>query len=474
MFLKISAWFSKSFSTSKLVGDFLLYENDEVISKGSAFTNVFNFILNIFKNLFSILKLDKLLDNSIFTMPFLWLLPVVASAPFLPTMVLLALTLFSFLVVMVWLFMTKENKLKFFRLNKYVLLYMCVYMYSAITSVSMMSSIKVGLLTVGLILIYFVVVNAINSKDKFNIVIFIFLFGGVMVSLYGVYQFIFPDKFSGTWIDANMFEDIRFRVYSTLKNPNVLGEYLLLTIPFAMATIFTWKSTIAKLFSVFSVAIMTFCLLVTYSRGCYVGILAAMVVFFVLVDKRFIWLIVIGLLLLPIVMPETIITRFTSIGNLEDSSTSYRVNIWLGTINMLKDYWICGIGPGIDAYNQVYPLYSYNAILAPHSHNLFLQIICDAGIVGIISFISIIWTFYRVTFSSLYKLAQKTFSPDIKRNINESRFLVIASISAITGFIIQSMFDYTFYNYQVLLMFWMVLGFGMVAVKFANKEGLII
>lgn len=46
----------------------------------------------------------------------------------------------------------------------------------------------------------------------------------------------------------------------------------------------------------------------------------------------------------------------------------------MGTLAMLKDYWMCGIGPGDAAFNLVYPKYSYSGIVAPHAHNLFLQI----------------------------------------------------------------------------------------------------
>ena len=41
------------------------------------------------------------------------------------------------------------------------------------------------------------------------------------------------------------------------------------------------------------------------------------------------------------------ISRFTSIGDMTDGSTTYRVSIWLGTLDMLKHYWLCGIGPGM-------------------------------------------------------------------------------------------------------------------------------
>ena len=69
-----------------------------------------------------------------------------------------------------------------------------------------------------------------------------------------------------------------------------------------------------------------------------------------------------------------IISRFASIGNMADGSTFYRVAIWMGTISMLKDYWLSGIGPGTDAFNMIYPSYSYNTATAQHSHNLFCRL----------------------------------------------------------------------------------------------------
>ncbi len=452
--------FSLQFESSVIIQAFLNQKDKEAISNGSIFTKIFNFIVNIFKSIFVFLKLDKLLDGSIFTMPFLFAIIIVAVSPFFPTMVLVGMSLISLCVLFVWLFSKKENKLKFFTLNKYILVFSAVYMYAAFASVTMLSSVKVALVTVSLLLFYFVIINSIDTKRKFNLCMFIFLAMGIIVSLYGIYQYIFPEKYSGVWLDTNMFEDIKFRAYSTFANPNVLGEYLLLTIPFAFAYIINGKSLITKFIAFGTFCVMMLCLLLTYSRGCYIGILLAFGVFLILWDKRFVWFAFIGLLLLPLVMPESIINRFTSIGNLEDSSTSYRVNIWLGTINMLKDYWICGTGPGIDAFNQVYPLYAYNTIAAPHSHNLFLQLMCDAGIIGVGTFVAIIYKFFRTTCSRL----------KIETN-KENRVFIIASIAAIIGFAVQSMFDYTFYNYKVVLIFWMTLGFGIVTTKlYAMKE----
>ena len=41
------------------------------------------------------------------------------------------------------------------------------------------------------------------------------------------------------------------------------------------------------------------------------------------------------------------------------------------------------------------------------------------------------------------------------------KIFIIGSISALSGFFLQSMFDYTFYNYRVMFIFWAVLGLSM-------------
>ena len=53
------------------------------------------------------------------------------------------------------------------------------------------------------------------------------------------------------------------------------------------------------------------------------------------------------------IIPQTIVDRIMSVGNMEDSSTSYRVYIWMGTLGMMKHYWLGGIGMGEAAFSQV-------------------------------------------------------------------------------------------------------------------------
>ena len=161
-------------------------------------------------------------------------------------------------------------------------------------------------------------------------------------------------------MDEEMFEDIKMRIYSTLENPNVLGEYILLVLPLAVGLMWTKKGVLAKLFYLGAAAVMFVALILTFSRGCWIGLMLSAAIFITLVAGKLWGLGLIALPIIPIVLPESIINRFMSIGDMKDTSTSYRVYIWFGTILMLKDFWLSGIGMGTEAFQSVYPFYSYN------------------------------------------------------------------------------------------------------------------
>jgi O-antigen ligase len=126
----------------------------------------------------------------------------------------------------------------------------------------------------------------------------------------------------------------------------------------------------------------------------------------------------------------------------------------MGTIAMLKDYWFSGIGPGTGAFNLVYPAYSYNTIAAPHAHNLFLQLMCDAGIIGLLMFLLVLFSYYRTTLGAFSRTRDKT-----------TRIFLIAAVSSVSGFLLQGMTDYAFYNNCVTLFFWVIIALGAVLAR---------
>lgn len=455
LFVSISNWLNKIFSQSLLVNLFIKDVDNEKRENETIFVRVLNKIVEFLRKLFVKLKLDKLLDNSIFTKPIIWLSLTVFFTPFLPTMVCIAMVIFTGLTLGLKFLTTPDMKLKYSKVNVWLLMFILIIGITAFTSISIEESLNIALVMIAFAFAYFVIINTIENKKQLKSILYLFVIAAAISAVYGIYQYIFGDVYSQAWLDAEMFEDIKMRVYSTFENPNVYGEYLILAIPIAVSLFWTEKGFWKKTFLLGIVAITTLAMVLTFSRGCWLGILFALAILAVIIDRRFILLGIAALMCLPFVLPDTIIQRFTSIGDMSDTSTSYRVYIWMGSLAMLKDYWFSGIGLGETSFNTIYPLYSYNNIQAPHSHNLYLQIVSQFGILGLLVFLGVVYNFYKEATISMLK----------KRNI------VLAGIVAgMTGFFLESMFDYTWYNYRVILIFWMVLAFGTVASKLGENE----
>ncbi|MCL2368985.1 MAG: O-antigen ligase family protein, partial [Oscillospiraceae bacterium] len=338
--------------------------------------------------------------------------------------------------------------------NKYVWFYMMIYGLATLTSVTPRESLPVGLITVAFVLFYQVLVSGITTRRQVRVFIGLIAGVGALVSVYGILQFFNPGLGAPAWLDAGMF-DWDYRVYSTMENPNVLGKYFLLVIPLTLSGLFISRTRQGRFYYLASVGLMCICLVLTYSRGAYLGILFAAAVFFLLLDRRFIVPGILGVIVIFLLLPDAVVHRFLSIGDLGDTSTNYRVFIWMGTLSMLRDYWFSGIGPGEAAWAAVYPAYAFHAIITPHSHNLFLQITTDTGAPGILVFLAILYQYFKTTFAALRRKIQ-----------GEQRVLVIGAIAAIVGFVVMSMTDYTFYNYRVMLLFWAVLAIGVTAVRY--------
>ena len=455
LLIGISNWINKIFSESFLIGLFMKEKDSKKVDDDTIFSKFMMKFISFIQKIAHKIKLDKVFENSIFAKPMIWLSITVFAVPFVSTMMSLLLLICTALSLFLKVAINKNFKLKYFKTNAWVLMFALVIGICAVTSISLEESRNIALLMIAFVLSYFVVINTIENKKQFKFILYIFSIAAVITAFYGLYQYMFGDLYSQAWLDKERFEDIKMRVYSTFENPNVYGEYLILAIPIIAGLLWTEKGIFKKLFWLGSLGVTMLALALTFSRGCWLGIILAIGLLAIMIDRRFILLGIVALLFLPFVLPESIINRFLSIGNMGDSSTSYRVYIWMGTLAMLADYWFSGIGLGITSFNTIYPIYSYNDISAPHSHNLYLQLVVEFGIVGLIVFLGMLYNFYKETIISICK----------KKNI-----LTSSLIAGVSGFMLQSMFDHTWYNYRVVLIFWIIIAFGLVSTKVSKSD----
>ena len=457
-------WIGGQWKCSRVVYGFLHpSEGGQARSEASVFAWLWARVHGLLCWLYEKLRLEKLLGDSMFTRLWFWCMIPVAFGALLPTMVVAALEAVAVCSLLLNFARSRQRRLVYSPVNKYVMLYCVVYAAGTIASVTPGQSLPIGLLTVFFTAFALVPVNSVDSRAGLERLVKLMVLGGVLVSLYGIYQYVFRTGYqSAAWVDSSMFSGIEFRVSSTLENPNMLGQYLVLMIPLGGACVFNARGKKQRLFWLGCCGVLCACMLLTFSRGAWLALLCAAAVFVILLKPQLLALAPVALVVLYFVLPDTIVQRFTSIGNLGDRSTSYRVSIWMGSLRMLRDYWLCGVGPGAAAFNTVYPLYSYDAIATPHSHNLLLQITADAGIVALVLFCVILFWYVRQLCAAAHK-----------ERDGKGRLLQVAFLAGAAGFMVQAMTDYSFYNYRVMFLFWAYLALGMAAARWneLKKEG---
>ncbi|MFA6948969.1 MAG: O-antigen ligase family protein [Eubacteriales bacterium] len=377
------------------------------------------------------------------------------ALPFLPTMALVGLVGYTFFCY----FLKVMQGRRTFRLDlgdSLVGVFMLMFALGGIFSVTPAASLKSALVYICFMLGYFLCVNLIRDTEWIKRCITAAIGGGLFVSLYGIYENYFGLA-QTTWQDEEMFEDISGRVVSTFGNPNVLAEYLIMLLPIALAALLLSKSAKSGVPRFVIFGAVSLCLVFTWSRGAWLGLLIALMLFALIYSRRSLLIIIAGVCavpFMPFVLPQNIISRFTSIGNMSDTSTAYRVNIWRAVTDMISDFFGGGIGVGGSAFAEVYPSYSLAGIeSAPHSHQLYLQILLEIGIFGLLIFLAAMIVFAQRGFT-FYRDAGYSTLPGMRT----MKLYAASLFCGIVAILAQGMTDYVWYNYRIFLMFWLTFG----------------
>ena len=384
----------------------------------------------------------------------------VIAAPLLPTMVCAGLVLLTNASFVIKMLIGKQKEYKITEPSLFITGFLLVALFSSLTSFNIAKSLQSYALYLVFSFIYFIIVNSIKTKNQWYNLVVVFVLAGFLVALYGVYQNYFVTITDTSWIDEDMFEDIKTRVYSTFDNPNVLGQYLVMVIPVAFGLMWSDKRLGAKAAYLGIVCVMMACLIFTWSRAAWVGIILALGFFMVMKDRRWASLLVVGILIMPFVLPQSIISRLTSLGNMNDSSTAYRCSVWLSSLRMAGDYWMSGIGLGAGAFERVYQKYALNgAGFALHSHNFYIQLVVEMGILGIFLFAMIMISTYRKIVS-------------IKDKNSSNKNIAIAMGGALIGYMFQGIAENLWYNYRMILLFFIYLGILHSGANLAKSESI--
>ena len=126
-----------------------------------------------------------------------------------------------------------------------------------------------------------------------------------------------------------------------------------------------------------------------------------------------------------------------------DSSNSFRFNVYNSCIDMFKDNWLLGIGLGNKNFREIYGLYMKTGFDALSAYNIYLETAVESGIFALISFVA----FLILMLKSAYKFI-------VTENNIFDILAVAAAFAAIVGLLIHGFVDTVFFRPQIHFIFW--------------------
>ena len=323
-------------------------------------------------------------------------------------------------------------------------------------------SLRVLMFFAAAFLFMYAAVIGISTKEQLRRLMG-FIYAAVMfTALYAFYQRVVGVEVSASFTDLDLNVGVPGRVYSTLDNPHNYAEFLVLFTPLSTAYAMTEKRTFRRLVLSCLIVLPLGALVMTYSRGCWLSIALSVVIFVYYTDKRLIPVGLVACILLIPFLPDSIMTRISTIFNSHDSSANHRLTTWRGIINMIGDYGITGIGMGPNTFAELYPDYALTGATRGvyHSQMLYMELILETGALGFISFM---WFMLREVKNAAFGL--------FKARSQEVRMALIACGASFGGIAVAGIFEYIWFYPRVLFAFFILLGVMLAAARLAREEG---
>ena len=259
------------------------------------------------------------------------------------------------------------------------------------------------LLGVGL---FYAVTAVLKTEKLIKIATILFLCGGVLFSLLGVLgMFTFKVKYLTLLMKLKEWlPRIHFNLPGAEEgfHPNAVGGTLVLIIPLFLILLFTylWKKArgnvlasnkrrLPQLFLLAGSAITLGVLLLTQSRGAWLGLLLACVIgFFLFLLKKKVFLVVflVGMLLFAFVIAPSLLendqVRLTT--RQAEGTLFFRIQLWNVVLPMIHENPLVGIGLNEFRYH-----YEVKRELS-HPHNKLLLLAVELGLPGLIAYLALL------------------------------------------------------------------------------------
>lgn len=295
-------------------------------------------------------------------------------------------------------------------------------------------------------LFFFIFLNEIENKKQFKNIIYILFTSSFVASIYGLYQHFFLGlrrvkgfSFSLTFGNMVAVMIIFLSVYIFWGDFNYRAKIVLVLIDI---------SFIANL-------------ILTQSRGAWLGFIGGVFILALIKSKKVVAVLLIFMIFSFMLLPPQYINRFKSSFDLNydltnNRSNTLRIEMWKTAIEIMKDHPVFGLG--YDNYRtslaDSYKIDAINRDRFIHVHNTFLQFGTELGLLGLFSFLYLIFLLLKKIFIFY------------RGNKNNVKLFHLATIITICIYLIQGMTQHNFGKTEPLSFFWIIIALNFLINKY--------
>ncbi|CAK8722693.1 hypothetical protein KKHLCK_11960 [Candidatus Electrothrix laxa] len=311
------------------------------------------------------------------------------------------------------------------------------------------------------IALFFYIINTQRSHQKVDRLLWVLVILGAIYAVMGL------TLINGDILGFKIFSQKRYNISLFYVNHNHFAGYLELV--FCLALGLATANRGGKRILLFGITILiAAALLFTLSRGGIIG-MAGGLAFFVITlafmqrQKKgyliFLSAIFLGLIIITWFGLNPVLERLSTLEDISAAGET-RMQVWRDTLGMIYDRPLFGWGPG--TFSVAFPAYQtevFNQKIVNYTHNDYLELAADTGILGLTAFLSGILSLY---FFCLKKLttAHKTYW----------RKIGIGALAACFSILIHSVTDCNLQVFANLILFATAAGIAVVAANNSEKN----
>jgi hypothetical protein len=326
------------------------------------------------------------------------------------------------------------------------------------------------------VLLFFLITDTVRDLPRLNLVTRMLIIGGALAAMLAIILYLLPDQTStnllsslrvfnypeGPGVLRYIRDDPRLpqRATGTSIDPNALGGLMIMTLLLTVPQLFAAKPLFKRSWIIVALALMGLALLLSFSRGSFVGAGFALIVIGLLRYRKVLALGAVALMLI-LILPQTqgyVTHFFDGLQALDDAaasdlSTQMRVGEYTDALRLIQRYPLLGVGftgtPDIDIYLKV--------------ANLYLMMAAEMGLVGVAVFLVIM----AVLFISGWRVRGAA------RRRPEVEPLWWGYHGALVGALVSGLFDHYFFNldfHHAVTLFWLTVGLAAVTTRLVKSD----